>query len=45
MFRGFLNRGICLAPSRFEVWMISIQHSRADLDETLQIAEEVFAHM
>ncbi|MGE5674944.1 MAG: glutamate-1-semialdehyde 2,1-aminomutase [Mycobacterium leprae] len=43
MFWGFLNRGICLAPSRFEAWMISIQHTRADLDETLAKAEEVFA--
>ncbi|HWI60989.1 MAG TPA: glutamate-1-semialdehyde 2,1-aminomutase [Symbiobacteriaceae bacterium] len=45
MFRGFLDRGICLAPSRFEAWMISIQHTRADLDETLAKAEEVFASM
>jgi glutamate-1-semialdehyde 2,1-aminomutase len=45
MFRGFLDRGICLAPSRFEAWMISIQHSRADLDETLEKAREVFASM
>lgn len=45
MFRGFLDRGICLAPSRFEAWMISIQHSRADLDETLEKAEEVFSLM
>ncbi|MFZ5815035.1 MAG: glutamate-1-semialdehyde 2,1-aminomutase [Bacillota bacterium] len=43
MFRGFLDRGVCLAPSRFEAWMISIQHEMADLEETLQIAEEVFA--
>ncbi|HYF93663.1 MAG TPA: glutamate-1-semialdehyde 2,1-aminomutase [Symbiobacteriaceae bacterium] len=45
MFRGFLDRGICLAPSRFEAWMISIQHTRADLEETLEKAEEVFASM
>lgn len=45
MFRGFLDRGVCLAPSRFEAWMISVQHSRADLDQTLQIAEEVFSTM
>lgn len=45
MFRGFLDRGVCLAPSRFEAWMISIQHTRADLDETLQVAEEVFSNM
>ncbi len=45
MFRGFLERGVCLAPSRFEAWMISIQHTRADLDETIAIAEEVFRNM
>jgi glutamate-1-semialdehyde 2,1-aminomutase len=45
MFRGLLDRGICLAPSRFEAWMISIQHTRADLDETLAVAETVFATM
>jgi glutamate-1-semialdehyde 2,1-aminomutase len=45
MFRGCLERGICLAPSRFEAWMLSIQHSRADLDETLDKAEEIFATM
>lgn len=45
MFRGFLDRGICLAPSRFEAWMISVQHSRDDLEETLQAAEEVFARL
>jgi glutamate-1-semialdehyde 2,1-aminomutase len=43
MFRGFLDRGVCLAPSQFEAWMISVQHSRADLDETLEKAEAVFA--
>jgi glutamate-1-semialdehyde 2,1-aminomutase len=42
MFRGFLEQGVCLAPSRFEAWMISIQHTRADLDETLEKAEKVF---
>jgi glutamate-1-semialdehyde 2,1-aminomutase len=45
MFRGFLDRGVCLAPSRFEAWMISIQHSRADLDDTLAVAEQVFSRM
>jgi glutamate-1-semialdehyde 2,1-aminomutase len=45
MFRGFLDRGICLAPSRFEAWMISIQHSQSDLEETLEKAEQVFASL
>lgn len=43
MFWGFLNRGVCLAPSRYEAWMMTVQHTRADLERTLQIAEEVFA--
>jgi glutamate-1-semialdehyde 2,1-aminomutase len=45
MFRGLLDGGICLAPSRFEAWMISVQHTQADLEETLQVAEGVFAAM
>lgn len=45
MFRGFLGGGVCLAPSRFEAWMISVQHTQADLEETLQVAEEVFSTM
>lgn len=45
MFRSFLDRGVCLAPSRFEAWMISVQHSRADLDQTLEVAEAVFSNI
>jgi glutamate-1-semialdehyde 2,1-aminomutase len=45
MFRGLLDGGICLAPSRFEAWMISVQHTQADLEETLQVAEDLFAAM
>lgn len=45
MFRGLLDRGVALAPSRYEAWMLTVQHTRADLEETLQIADEVFAQM
>jgi glutamate-1-semialdehyde 2,1-aminomutase len=42
-FRLMLERGICLAPSRFEAWFIQTPHTRADLDETLAAADEAFA--
>nr|PZN73532.1 MAG: aspartate aminotransferase family protein [Bacillota bacterium] len=45
MFRGLLDRGVALAPSRFEAWILTVQHTRADLEKTLQIADEVFAQM
>lgn len=44
-FRLMLERGICLAPSRFEAWFIQIPHAQADLDYTLTAADEAFAIM
>ncbi|MCL5677079.1 MAG: glutamate-1-semialdehyde 2,1-aminomutase [Firmicutes bacterium] len=45
MFRGLLDRGVHLAPSRFEAWFLSIAHRRSDLDATLEAAREVFHDM
>jgi glutamate-1-semialdehyde 2,1-aminomutase len=42
LFREFLLRGVCLAPSRFEAWFLSVAHTRADLDETLEKGDAVF---
>jgi len=42
MFRGLLQRGVLLAPSAYEAWMVSVAHSEADIDETLAAADEVF---
>ncbi|MFO7171481.1 MAG: glutamate-1-semialdehyde 2,1-aminomutase [Bacillota bacterium] len=44
-FREMLERGILLAPSRFEAWFVQIPHTQADLDETLAAAEEAFRAM
>lgn len=44
-FHGMLKRGIYLAPSAFEAAFMSIMHSQADIEATLQAADEVFAEL
>jgi glutamate-1-semialdehyde 2,1-aminomutase len=41
--RAMLERGVYLAPSQFEAGFTSLAHTDADIDQTLAIAEEVFA--
>ncbi|MEM7199645.1 MAG: glutamate-1-semialdehyde 2,1-aminomutase [Planctomycetota bacterium] len=36
-FRGCLSRGVCLAPSAFEVGFLSAAHRPADIDETVDV--------
>ena len=40
-FNGMLERGIYLAPSQFEACFVSLAHTDADIDNTLQAAEDV----
>lgn len=40
-FRGMLERGIYLAPSQFEAVFLSIAHTEADIDQTLEQARTV----
>jgi glutamate-1-semialdehyde 2,1-aminomutase len=40
-FHGMLRRGINLAPSQFEAMFISLAHSDADLNHTIDAAREV----
>mgnify|MGYP001453216425 CR=1 FL=1 len=44
-FRLMLDRGICLAPSKFEAWFVTIAHTDADIDLTLEAAEDSFREM
>lgn len=44
-FKGMLTSGIYLAPSQFEAIFIGNAHTEADIDSTLQAAEETFAQM
>ncbi len=42
-FRGMLERGIYLPPSRFEALFISTAHIEEHIDRTVEAAREVFA--
>jgi glutamate-1-semialdehyde 2,1-aminomutase len=44
-FRLMLDKGIYLAPSKYEAWFLTTAHSDADIDETLNAAEEAFQEM
>ena len=44
-FHGMLDRGIYLAPSAYEAGFMSIKHSDADIEASINAAEEIFAKM
>ncbi|WP_018923332.1 glutamate-1-semialdehyde 2,1-aminomutase [Salsuginibacillus kocurii] len=44
-FKGLLDRGVHLAPSKFEAWFLTISHTEKDIAETLTAVEETFAEM
>ncbi|TNJ53497.1 glutamate-1-semialdehyde 2,1-aminomutase [Paenibacillus hemerocallicola] len=44
-FRLMLDRGICLAPSKYEAWFTTIVHTQEDIDETIDAADRAFAAM
>ncbi|WP_227938031.1 glutamate-1-semialdehyde 2,1-aminomutase [Alkalihalobacillus deserti] len=44
-FKELLNRGINLAPSKYEAWFLTIAHTEQDIAETLKAVDEAFAAM
>ncbi|MDO3412675.1 glutamate-1-semialdehyde 2,1-aminomutase [Saccharibacillus sp. CPCC 101409] len=38
-FRGMLERGVCLAPSKYEAWFLTTAHTDEDIDRTLDAAD------
>ncbi|GAA3409766.1 glutamate-1-semialdehyde 2,1-aminomutase [Paenibacillus hodogayensis] len=44
-FRLMLDQGICLAPSKYEAWFLTIAHTEADIEETLLAADRAFDSM
>jgi glutamate-1-semialdehyde 2,1-aminomutase len=44
-FRLMLEKGIYLAPSKYEAWFLTTEHSDVDIDETLTAAEDAFREM
>ena len=41
-FHAMLDRGVYLAPSQFEAGFVSLAHTEADIDATLNAAIEAF---
>ncbi|WP_055106508.1 glutamate-1-semialdehyde 2,1-aminomutase [Paenibacillus ihumii] len=41
-FRAMLNRGVNLAPSKYEAWFLTTAHTDEDIDFTLEAAEAAF---
>jgi len=41
-FRAMLDRGVCLAPSKYEAWFLTVAHTEADIEETIEAADESF---
>ncbi|MBV7314271.1 glutamate-1-semialdehyde 2,1-aminomutase [Shewanella sp. NIFS-20-20] len=44
-YHGMLDRGVYLAPSAYEAGFLSMAHGDAEIERTLEIADEVFAEM
>jgi glutamate-1-semialdehyde 2,1-aminomutase len=44
-FHAMLDEGVYLAPSAFEAGFVSAAHSAADIDQTVSVAQRVFARI
>jgi glutamate-1-semialdehyde 2,1-aminomutase len=42
-FHGMLERGFYLPPSQFEAWFVSLAHTQADIEATVDAAREAMA--
>lgn len=41
-FRHMLEQGVCLAPSKYEAWFLTTSHTEADIDQTIEAADNAF---
>src|SRR5699024_9773041 len=44
-FKLMLNQGINLAPSKFEAWFLTTEHTEEDIDATLKAVDLAFGQM
>ncbi|WP_042142120.1 glutamate-1-semialdehyde 2,1-aminomutase [Paucisalibacillus sp. EB02] len=44
-FKLMLNQGINLAPSKYEAWFITTEHTEDDIDETIEAVGKAFREM
>ncbi len=45
LFHGMLNQGVYFAPALYEAGFVSSAHSHSDIEETIAIAQQVFADL
>lgn len=44
-FRSMLDQGICLAPSKYEAWFLTLAHTEDDIDETIEAVRKAFSQI
>ncbi|MFC7395145.1 glutamate-1-semialdehyde 2,1-aminomutase [Scopulibacillus cellulosilyticus] len=44
-FKLMLHQGINLAPSKYEAWFLTTEHTEADIDETLKAVDHAFSQL
>ncbi|PZD95530.1 aspartate aminotransferase family protein [Paenibacillus sambharensis] len=44
-FRHMLDQGVCLAPSKYEAWFLTVAHTEEDIAFTLEAADRAFKVM
>ncbi|MCF6094407.1 glutamate-1-semialdehyde 2,1-aminomutase [Microaerobacter geothermalis] len=44
-FHLMLNQGVCLAPSKYEAWFITIAHTPQDIEHTIEAVQHAFQHL
>ena len=44
-FRLMLDQGINLAPSKYEAWFLTMAHTEADIDATIEAAEKAMSQL
>ena len=44
-FKLMLNQGINLAPSKYEAWFLTTEHTEADIDKTIAAADYAFSQL
>jgi glutamate-1-semialdehyde 2,1-aminomutase len=44
-FHAMLNRGVYLAPSQFEAGFVSLAHTEADIDRTVEVAQAALKNL
>lgn len=42
-FHALLDEGVCIAPSRYEAWFLTLAHTKEDIEQTIDAADRALA--